>query len=256
MRALKPVNIHFRWFIRLLLIIKAMWSSRTRSTVHSSTSTSTTTTTNGIWKPYVLNVVAEINSRHITILAISLKDDDTFVFVDNLRYFLSKKNSTDPFNYGFNFPWSYYQSGGAGYVVGNRAMKLLGKALLNQTSNVQCPNTGVEDQDMSNCFTMCSDVKRGGAMDALDRPLFNPWHYKDSASYLGSKVKSKSSTKSDLIRSRPCFCILGPKQSDYINALYQAQSDNACLLFVDEVQDKQGLVQCNHHTGQACSLNE
>lgn len=52
-------------------------------------------------------------------------DDDTFVFVDNLRLFLSDKNSSLPVDYGYDFkiivPGGYH-SGGAGYVLSKGIM--------------------------------------------------------------------------------------------------------------------------------------
>jgi glycoprotein-N-acetylgalactosamine 3-beta-galactosyltransferase len=47
-------------------------------------------------------------------------DDDTFVFVDNLRLFLNDKNPNLPVDYGYDFKVKVeggYHSGGGGYVL-------------------------------------------------------------------------------------------------------------------------------------------
>ena len=52
-------------------------------------------------------------------------DDDTFIFINNLRNFLADKNSSQPVTYGYDFKVivdSGYHSGGAGYVLSKEAM--------------------------------------------------------------------------------------------------------------------------------------
>lgn len=70
-------------------------------------------------------------------------DDDTFIFVDNLRNFLIDKNSTDPVTYGYDFKVIVkkgYHSGGAGYVLSNEALTRIGSKL---DKNFKfCPNSG------------------------------------------------------------------------------------------------------------------
>jgi hypothetical protein len=84
-----------------------------------------------------------------------LKDDNTFVFVDNLKAFLKTKNPNDYFSYGYNFIVNGgYHSGGPGYVIGNRAMKLIGKEL-DENDTQSCPSTGTEDMDVANCLRVC-----------------------------------------------------------------------------------------------------
>ena len=60
-------------------------------------------------------------------------DDDTFVFIDNLRAFLRNKNSSSPVTYGWDFHCyvNYgYHSGGAGYVLSHEAMTRIGSKLV------------------------------------------------------------------------------------------------------------------------------
>ena len=70
-------------------------------------------------------------------------DDDTFIFMNNLRKFVSDKNASLPVTYGYDFklyiPQGYH-SGGAGYLLSNTAMLKLGDKL-NKDYNY-CLNTG------------------------------------------------------------------------------------------------------------------
>lgn len=52
-------------------------------------------------------------------------DDDTYVIVENLRYFLSRQNTTNPVYFGHKFKRHVkegYMSGGAGYVLSKEAL--------------------------------------------------------------------------------------------------------------------------------------
>lgn len=71
-------------------------------------------------------------------------DDDTFIFVDNLKKFLSEKNSSQPVTFGYNFKVIVkkgYHSGGAGYVLSRESLSRLGGKLA-QDYNF-CPNSGL-----------------------------------------------------------------------------------------------------------------
>ena len=53
-------------------------------------------------------------------------DDDSFVILENLRYFLSDKNTSEPVSYGQRFDMYVkhgYYSGGAGYVLSKEALR-------------------------------------------------------------------------------------------------------------------------------------
>ena len=70
-------------------------------------------------------------------------DDDTFIFVDNLRRFLSKQNSSLPVTFGYNFKVIVnkgYHSGGGGYVLSKESLDRLGSKLTQNFSF--CPNSG------------------------------------------------------------------------------------------------------------------
>jgi glycoprotein-N-acetylgalactosamine 3-beta-galactosyltransferase len=102
-------------------------------------------------------------------------DDDTFIFMDNLRKFLSDKNSSSPVNFGHNFKRFVrhgYESGGAGYVLSHEAMTRLGKALNSNYSF--CLNTGIEDVDTGRCLRKLG-VEPGYTFDEDNKQLFHPF---------------------------------------------------------------------------------
>jgi len=106
-------------------------------------------------------------------------DDDTFLFVDNLRQFLHNKNSSEAVSYGYDFKVKAkngYQSGGAGYVLSNQAFERLGSALINNYTF--CPNSGTEDIDCISCLDSLG-VKKGKSTDSLGREKFFPQNILD-----------------------------------------------------------------------------
>ena len=108
-------------------------------------------------------------------------DDDTFIFMDNLRKFLKNKNSSVPINFGRN--WDIlvkngYESGGAGYVLSREAMMRIGKAL---DSNFNyCSNSGVEDVDTARCLRKLN-VTSGSTLDAENKQRFHAFSIREES---------------------------------------------------------------------------
>ncbi|CAF0938805.1 unnamed protein product [Brachionus calyciflorus] len=100
-------------------------------------------------------------------------DDDTFIFVDNLKDFVFDKNSSTPVTYGYDFK-SYvengYHSGGAGYLISNEAFRRIGSKL--NENFTYCPDTGVEDLDIGKCFRKLG-VYPNKSIDDLGRERFH-----------------------------------------------------------------------------------
>jgi glycoprotein-N-acetylgalactosamine 3-beta-galactosyltransferase len=88
-------------------------------------------------------------------------DDDTFVFVDHLRQFLSRKEIFNSTYFGYDlYDWV---SGEAGYVMSRQALSKIGHALDNNSLNCS-QNTGVENQDVCRCLTKLG-IKPGVSLD-------------------------------------------------------------------------------------------
>ena len=123
----------------------------------------------------VYSAIADVYQRYPNFDWYLKADDDTFVFMQNLKEFLSDKNPCDKVTYGYNIKFWFnlvsWQAGGAGYVFSQRSLLDLGAKLAQNWK--YCPNTGVEDQDVSLCFKMLG-TKPGKSRDSLGRERFHP----------------------------------------------------------------------------------
>ncbi|XP_071966235.1 glycoprotein-N-acetylgalactosamine 3-beta-galactosyltransferase 1-like [Antedon mediterranea] len=106
-------------------------------------------------------------------------DDDTFIIVENLRYFLSDKNTNEPLYYGRKFkPYvkQGYMSGGAGYVLSKAAVKKLVEVAFKDSKKCR-PATavgGAEDVDIGRCL-QAVEVVAGDSRDELGQDRFHPF---------------------------------------------------------------------------------
>jgi glycoprotein-N-acetylgalactosamine 3-beta-galactosyltransferase len=101
-------------------------------------------------------------------------DEDTFIFVDHLREFLVKQNSSEPVTFGYNFKplvEKGYHSGGAGYVMSGEAFRRIGEKL-NEDVNF-CQGCGVEDLNVAKCLRKLN-VYPGSSIDEEGRERFHP----------------------------------------------------------------------------------
>ena len=108
-------------------------------------------------------------------------DDDTFVFMDNLRQFLKTKNSSIPINFGRNWNISVeggYESGGAGYVLSKEAIMRLGDAL--DRNYTFCSNTGLEDIDTAHCLRKLN-VSSGSTIDDENKQRFHAFSIREES---------------------------------------------------------------------------
>lgn len=100
-------------------------------------------------------------------------DDDTFVILENLRYFLSSYSSEEPVYFGHHFKTIVkqgYYSGGAGYVLSKEALKRLNSQ--GDDPNICRPDGGAEDAEMGLCMEKLG-VKTMNSTDALGRSRFH-----------------------------------------------------------------------------------
>ena len=100
-------------------------------------------------------------------------DDDTYVIVENLRYFLSGEDPKAPKYFGHHFrPIVYggYTSGGGGYVLSKEALRRYGTR---DPAKKQCKKDGgAEDVEMGKCLSRLG-VTVGDSRDALNRSRFH-----------------------------------------------------------------------------------
>ena len=110
-----------------------------------------------------------IYQRHINDADWFLKaDDDTYVIMENLRYFLSKLNPSDPHYIGRMFTtYGGYNTGGAGYVFSRETLRIFKKAL----DEGGCPPGGGEDIFVAKCLKS-KGVKPVSTRDSSERETF------------------------------------------------------------------------------------
>ncbi|RWS05970.1 glycoprotein-N-acetylgalactosamine 3-beta-galactosyltransferase 1-like protein [Dinothrombium tinctorium] len=107
-------------------------------------------------------------------------DDDTYVIVENLRYFLQSQNKSKPIYFGCKFkPYvkQGYMSGGAGYVLSKAALTRFverGMSLHHPSECKEDHEEGAEDVGMGKCMEALG-VEAGDSRDSLGRGRFFPF---------------------------------------------------------------------------------
>ena len=99
-------------------------------------------------------------------------DDDTYVIIENLKYFLSSQDSETPIFFGHAFHVIVkqgYASGGAGYVLSKEALRRFAKR---QKGECGVEDLGAEDVQMGLCMQILG-VKLGDSRDSLGRSRFH-----------------------------------------------------------------------------------
>ncbi|KAL3832304.1 hypothetical protein ACJMK2_023958 [Sinanodonta woodiana] len=101
-------------------------------------------------------------------------DDDTFVIVENLRYFLAGQDTNKPIYFGHHFKTIVkqgYFSGGAGYVLSKEALRRFATVARNGSSFCR-QDGGSEDAEIGHCMERLG-VKAGNSTDRLGRSRFH-----------------------------------------------------------------------------------
>ena len=124
-------------------------------------------------------------------------DDDTYLFVENLRLFLSKQNSSEPITFGYNireYVSNVFHSGGGGYVLSREAVKRFYQA--HQKPNTTCAKDGGgEDVEIAKCLRTAG-VYPGKSIDKYNRERFHALSF--SSHFIGpipNWVYAKSENK-------------------------------------------------------------
>ncbi|CAL1532605.1 unnamed protein product [Lymnaea stagnalis] len=103
-------------------------------------------------------------------------DDDTYVIMENLRYFLSAEDPQKPVYFGQRFKPHVkqgYASGGAGYVISKEALRRYGQRGSQNVS--MCKNDlGDEDVEFGRCLQNLGVILKTG-LDAQNRTRFHCW---------------------------------------------------------------------------------
>ena len=100
-------------------------------------------------------------------------DDDTYVIVENLRYFLSSLNTSQLVYFGHKFKTIVkqgYFSGGAGYVLSKAALRVFAERGSNKTICRQ--DGGAEDAEIGKCLSKLG-ILAGDSTDRLGRSRFH-----------------------------------------------------------------------------------
>lgn len=106
-------------------------------------------------------------------------DDDTFAVIENMRFFLAAYSPENPIFFGHKFNTSDhkngYFSGGSGYVMSNKAVRLFAEQILTNKSmcKVDRDNTA-EDWEAAKCFEKVG-VLAGDGRDLIKRERFLPF---------------------------------------------------------------------------------
>lgn len=104
-------------------------------------------------------------------------DDDTYVIVENLRYFLSAFNTSKPLWFGHKFKAivkSGYFSGGAGYVLSREATRRFVKEGYFNALLCRHDHEGAEDAEMGKCMEKLN-VSTMDSRDSKGRGRFHPF---------------------------------------------------------------------------------
>lgn len=107
-------------------------------------------------------------------------DDDTYIFMNNLRNFLSNKNISSPVTYGYDLKVSVpygYHSGGAGYVLSKEAFLRFGRKL--NSGDKDCYDyVNAEDMDVGFCLRKVG-VYPNKSLDDEGKERFHIFNHKD-----------------------------------------------------------------------------
>lgn len=133
-------------------------------------------------------------------------DDDTYVILENLRYFLKDYNTRDPVFFGHHFKIIVkqgYYSGGAGYVLSLEALTRL--VTIGRNPSFCRQDGGSEDVEIGKCMQRLG-VKTINSTDAMGRSRFHcfdpethlfgeypKWYYQ----YVGNGARKGTDSISD-----------------------------------------------------------
>jgi glycoprotein-N-acetylgalactosamine 3-beta-galactosyltransferase len=106
-------------------------------------------------------------------------DDDTYVIMDNLKWFLNDHcpNETHTYGLNFNIGGNKYHSGGGGYTISSSIVHKLGLALKKNNSFCEM-KSGYEDIEVAECLKKLN-VTLGESRDSKGRERFHGTSFSD-----------------------------------------------------------------------------
>lgn len=106
-------------------------------------------------------------------------DDDTYIIMENLKWFLNDHCPDESHTYGlnFNFEGRFYHSGGGGYAISSLIVHKLGSALMNNNRFCEM-KSGTEDIEMAQCLKKLN-VTLGESRDSKGRERFHGGSYSE-----------------------------------------------------------------------------
>jgi glycoprotein-N-acetylgalactosamine 3-beta-galactosyltransferase len=162
--------------------VKKTWAKRCNTLVFISSTTNTSFPTIGLDVPEgrehltgkTMQAFRYVYEHHKDDADWFMKvDDDTYVILENLRYFLRDYKSSDPIYFGHHFKTIVkqgYYSGGAGYVLSKEALTRF--ANKGRNSKICRQDGGMEDVEIGICMENLG-VKTVNSSDALGRSRFH-----------------------------------------------------------------------------------
>lgn len=106
-------------------------------------------------------------------------DDDTYAFIDNMRYMLAAYSPNDPIYFGRKLKSDLHRQGyfygGSGYVMSRRALQRFVEDAIPNEDICRIDWGGMEDYEMGNCMNNIG-VYNGDSRDDKKRETFFPSH--------------------------------------------------------------------------------
>ncbi|KAH9377868.1 hypothetical protein HPB48_020846 [Haemaphysalis longicornis] len=131
---------------------------------------------NALWAKTKASLV-ELYNKHYHDYDWFLKaDDDTYVVMENLRFFLLDKDPSKPAYFGYPFRVLVkggYVSGGSGYVLSREALRLIIQEGLTLYGRCRADSKGSEDVEIARCLSPIG-IQPEDTRDALGRHRFFP----------------------------------------------------------------------------------
>ncbi|XP_077534709.1 glycoprotein-N-acetylgalactosamine 3-beta-galactosyltransferase 1-like [Haemaphysalis longicornis] len=131
---------------------------------------------NALWAKTKASLV-ELYKKHYYDYDWFLKaDDDTYVVMENLRFFLLDKDPSKPVYFGYPYRVHVkggYVSGGSGYVLSREALRLVVEEGLTLQGRCRADSRGAEDIELARCLSPIG-IQPDDTRDALGRHRFLP----------------------------------------------------------------------------------